>query len=247
MLIIPAIDIRGGKCVRLFQGDYHQETVYAQDPAAMAKKWVSQGARFLHVVDLDGAREGIPRNRATILAIARESPVPVQAGGGIRDLATIHDYLSSGVERVILGTAAFASPDFLKAASDRWPGRIAVDIAAKAGRAVISGWTEETSIAAADLARKCERLGASAIIYTDALRDGTQKGINLKDTRKLARSLKVPVIASGGVSTLEDIRALLPLEKDGVKGVIVGRALYAGTLKLPEAIGLSEGKSGDAG
>jgi phosphoribosylformimino-5-aminoimidazole carboxamide ribotide isomerase len=247
MLIIPAIDIRGGKCVRLFQGDYHQETVYGPNPAAMAKKWVSQGARFLHVVDLDGAREGVPRNRAAILAIAQKSPVPVQTGGGIRDLATIHDYLSSGVQRVILGTAAFASPDFLKAACDRWPGRISVDIAAKAGRAAVSGWTEETSIAAADLARKCEGLGASAIIYTDILRDGTQKGINLKDTQELASSLKVPVIASGGVSTLEDLRALLPLEKDGVKGVIVGRALYAGTLKLPEAIRLSEGKAGDAG
>jgi len=243
MLIIPAIDIRGGKCVRLFQGDYGKETVYGEDPAAMAEKWVSQGARFLHVVDLDGAREGAPRNRASIQAIARKSSVPVEVGGGIRDLPSIEDYLSSGIERVILGTAAFASPDFLKAACDRWPGRIAVDIAAKAGKAAVSGWTEETPTSAADLARRCERLGASAIIYTDILRDGTQKGVNLRDTREVARSLKVPVIASGGVSTLEDIQALLPLEEDGVKGVIVGRALYAGTLNLPEAIRITEKKA----
>ncbi len=240
MLIIPAIDIRGGKCVRLFQGDYDQETVYGEDPAAMAEKWVSQGARFLHMVDLDGAREGVPRNRATIQAIARKSSVPVEVGGGIRDLPAIEDYLSSGIERVILGTAAFASPDFLKASCDRWPGRIAVDIAAKSGKAAVSGWTEATPISAADLARKCERLGASTIIYTDILRDGTQKGVNLKDTREVARSLKIPVIASGGVSTIGDIHALLPLQKDGVKGLIVGRALYAGTLNLSEAIRIAE-------
>ncbi len=240
MLIIPAIDIRGGKCVRLFQGDYDQETVYGEDPAAMAEKWVSQGARFLHMVDLDGAREGVPRNRATIQAIARKSSVPVEVGGGIRDLPAVEDYLSSGIERVILGTAAFASPDFLKASCDRWPGRIAVDIAAKSGKAAVSGWTEATPISAADLARKCERLGASTIIYTDILRDGTQKGVNLKDTREVARSLKIPVIASGGVSTIGDIHALLPLQKDGVKGLIVGRALYAGTLNLSEAIRIAE-------
>jgi phosphoribosylformimino-5-aminoimidazole carboxamide ribotide isomerase len=236
MLIIPAIDIRGGKCVRLFQGDYGKETVYGEDPAAMAEKWVSQGARFLHVVDLDGAREGVPRNRTAIEAIARKSSVPVEVGGGIRDLAAVEDYFSSGIERVILGTAAYSNPDFLKAACDRWPGRIAVDIAAKLGKAAVSGWTEEIPISAADLARKCEELGAAVIIYTDIQRDGTQKGVNRRDTRKLARSLKIPIIASGGVSTLEDIQALLPLEKDGVKGVIVGRALYAGTLNLPEAL-----------
>jgi len=242
MLIIPAIDIRGGKCVRLFQGDYRKETVYGEDPGAMAEKWVSQGARFLHLIDLDGAREGVPRNRVTIQAIARKSPVPVEVGGGIRGLSTIETYLSSGIDRVILGTAAYADPDFLKKCCDRWPGRIAVDIAAKAGKAAVSGWTEATSISAADLARKCEKLGASVIIYTDIQRDGTQVGVNLKDTREVARSLKVPVIASGGVSTLEDIQALLPLEKDGVKGVIVGRALYTGTLNLSDAIRITEEK-----
>ena len=236
MLIIPAIDIRGGKCVRLFQGDYGKETVYGEDPSAMAEKWISLGARFLHVVDLDGAREGLPRNRTAIQAIARKSSVPVEVGGGIRDLAAIEDYFSSGIDRVILGTAAYSNPDFLKAACDRWPGRIAVDIAAKLGKAAVSGWTEGTHISALDLARKCEELGAAVIIYTDIQRDGTQQGVNRRDTRKVARSLKIPVIASGGVSTLEDIQALLPLEKDGVTGVIVGRALYAGTLSLPEAL-----------
>ncbi len=242
MLIIPAIDIRGGKCVRLFQGDYGKETVYGEDPLAMAEKWASQGALFLHVVDLDGAREGFPRNRAIIQSVVRKSSMPVEVGGGIRDLSAVEDYLSSGVERVILGTAAYANPEFLKAACNRWPGRIAVDIAAKQGRAAVSGWTEETQISAASLAGKCEKLGASLIIYTDIQRDGTQKGINLRETREVARSLKIPVIASGGVSTLEDVQALLPLEKDGVQGVIVGRALYAGTLKLPDAIRMAEKK-----
>lgn len=236
MVIIPAIDIRGGKCVRLFQGDYGKETVYGEDPSAMAERWISQGAQFLHFVDLDGAREGVPRNSAAIRAIARKSSVPVEVGGGIRDLAAIEDYFSSGVERVILGTAAYSNPDFLRAACARWPGRIAVDIAAKLGKAAVSGWTEETPVSAADLAQKCEKLGAAVVIYTDIQRDGTQEGINWRDTREVARSLQIPVIASGGVSTLEDIRALLPLEKDGVTGVIVGRALYAGTLNLPEAI-----------
>ncbi|MGD0623428.1 MAG: 1-(5-phosphoribosyl)-5-[(5-phosphoribosylamino)methylideneamino]imidazole-4-carboxamide isomerase [Thermodesulfobacteriota bacterium] len=242
MLIIPAIDIRGGKCVRLFQGDYGQETVYGEDPMAMAERWMDQGAQFLHLVDLDGAREGIPRNKEVIQAIVERSFVPVQVGGGIRDLATVDEYLSLGVCRVILGTVAFTDPRFLQEACAKWPERVAVDIAAKEGKAAISGWIRETEVLAIDLARRCEELGASEIIYTDVLRDGTQKGLNLRAIREVARVLKIPVIASGGISTIEDIKALQPLEQEGVSGVIVGRALYAGTLKLPQAITLAEGK-----
>ena len=240
MLIIPAIDIRGGKCVRLFQGDYGKETVYGDDPVEMARRWVKQGAKFLHLVDLDGAREGIPVNKVTIRAITKGSPVPVEVGGGIRDMDALDDYLSSGISRVILGTAAIAHPRFLEEACQKWPGRVALDIAAKGGKATISGWVRETELQAVDLARKCEALGIAAIIFTDVLRDGTQKGVNLEATREVARAVRIPLIASGGVSTIEDVRALLPFEKEGIRGVIVGRALYAGTLNLPEAIALAE-------
>ena len=244
MLIIPAIDIRGGRCVRLFQGNYGKETVYGEDPAAMAEQWIVQGARFLHLVDLDGAREGVPGNKEIIQTIARKAPVPVQVGGGIRELATIEEYFSSGVSRVILGTAAYANPHFLREACKKWPGRLAVDIAAKGGKVAVAGWTKDTEILAVDLARRCEEMGAAVIIYTDIQRDGTQKGINLQDTREVARAVKIPLIASGGVSTPEDIEALLPLEGDGVIAVIVGRALYGGTLKLPEAIARTGRKGG---
>ncbi len=243
MLIIPAIDIRGGKCVRLFQGDYGKETVYGDDPASMAERWTSQGARFLHVVDLDGAREGGPRNRLAIRAILEKASVPVEVGGGIRNLASAEDYLSSGAHRVILGTAAISDPAFLREACRRWPGRVAVDVAARKGMAAAAGWTEGTEIRAVDLARRCEEDGAAAVIYTDVQRDGAQRGINLEETRQVARAVRIPVIASGGVSTLADIEALLPLEGDGVVAVIVGRALYAGTLQLPEAIARAGNKA----
>lgn len=241
MLIIPAVDIKSGKCVRLFQGDYDQETVYGEDPLAMAERWIKEGASFLHIVDLDGARDGFPVNKRIIAEILSHSPVPVQIGGGIRTLETIEEYLSLGAKRVILGTAAITNLLFLEQACRRWPDRIAVDIAAKMGKVVISGWQRETDLSAIELARKCQDKGAAIIIYTDILRDGTQKGINLTATRAVAAGLKIPVIASGGISTLADLEALLPLEKEGVCGVIIGRALYAGTLKLPEALALTKG------
>jgi len=202
----------------------------------MADRWIAQGAKFLHLVDLDGARDGVPVNKAIIQTIAKKAPVPVQVGGGIRDLATIEEYLSAGVCRVILGTAASANPHFFQEACQKWPGRLAVDIAAKSGKVAVAGWTKDTDLLAVDLARRCEEMGAAVIVYTDIQRDGTQKGINLHDTREVARAVKIPLIASGGVSTLKDIEALLPLEGDGVIALIVGRALYAGTLKLQEAI-----------
>jgi phosphoribosylformimino-5-aminoimidazole carboxamide ribotide isomerase len=242
MLIIPAIDLRGGKCVRLFQGVYGKETVYGEDPMAMAGRWIGEGARYLHVVDLDGAREGTPVNRQVILDIVKNSSIPVEVGGGIRSLEAMDDYLSHGVDRVILGTAAYAKPHFLNAACQTWPGRVAVDIAARNGRAAIWGWTEETEISALELAGRCQVSGAAAVVYTDVLRDGTRLGVNIPATCELARALSIPVIASGGVSTLADIEALLPLEKDGVVGVITGRALYEGTLNLAEAIAIAKAK-----
>ncbi len=244
MLIIPAIDIRGGKCVRLFQGDYGKETLYADDPVEMARRWIAEGAAFLHLVDLDGAREGAPRNREVIGRILKASTVPVQIGGGIRSLADIEGYFSSGAERIILGTAAYGDPALLAEACRRWPGRIAVDIAVRGGNAAVSGWARETDMPALMLAKNCASLGASWAVYTDILRDGAQKGINVEGTRNFARALRIPVIASGGVSTIDDIASLLPLEPDGVRAVIVGRALYAGTLDLREAISLTKKEKG---
>ncbi|MCX5907812.1 MAG: 1-(5-phosphoribosyl)-5-[(5-phosphoribosylamino)methylideneamino]imidazole-4-carboxamide isomerase [Deltaproteobacteria bacterium] len=236
MLIIPAIDIRGGKCVRLIQGNYSRETVYGEDPALMADRWIAEGAEYLHVVDLDGAREGIPRNKGKIREIVKRVKIPVEVGGGIRDLATVEEYLSSGLKRVILGTAAFVDPLFLETACSRWPGSIAVDIAAKNGYVAIAGWEQETGVRAVDWAEKCASSGAAVIIYTDVLRDGTQQGVNIQATKEMAQALSIPVIASGGISSLKDIQALCPLEKEGVVGAIVGKALYDGSLSLPEAI-----------
>ncbi|MBI4496092.1 MAG: 1-(5-phosphoribosyl)-5-[(5-phosphoribosylamino)methylideneamino]imidazole-4-carboxamide isomerase [Deltaproteobacteria bacterium] len=242
MLIIPALDLAGGKCVRLIQGDFSRETVFGPDPEAMARRWINGGARYLHLVDLDGAREGIPRNREVIGAILEGSPIPVQVGGGIRDLKAAAHYLEAGARRVILGTAAFADPFFLTEACRRWPGQVAAGIDARAGRVALSGWTRQADISAVELARRCEEAGAAVIVYTDILRDGTGRGLNLSATGEMARLLTIPLIASGGISALQDIRDLLPLEKDGVCGVIVGRALYTGTLRLREALALAEGE-----
>lgn len=243
MLIIPAIDIRGGKCVRLFQGDYGQETVYAENPLEVAERWIDQGAQFLHLVDLDGAREGSPVNKGLVQAIAEKSRVPLQVGGGIRDLTTVDEYLSAGVRRVVLGTAAYANPQFLRETCARWPGRVAVDIAAKNGKIAVSGWVQETELLAMDWARRCATLGAAVIIYTDILRDGTQQGVNVQATREVARAVNIPVVASGGVHTIDDIEALRPLEGEGVCGIIIGRALYAGTISLQEAMDRAAGKT----
>ena len=241
MIIIPAVDLKNGKCVRLLQGRMDQETVFSDDPAAMALRWEREGAEMLHVVDLDGAIAKSPRNLAAIREIRGRLQIPMEVGGGIRTLDTVRRYVEMGVDKVVIGTEAIRNPDLVKAACEAFPGRVVIGIDAKNGRVAIEGWTETTGTLAVDLARRFEGCGVAAINFTDIQRDGMQTGVNLEATRRLAEALSIPVVASGGVSTLEDIRALLPLADAGVTGVIVGRALYAGSLDLPAAIRLLRG------
>ena len=236
MIIIPALDLKDGRCVRLSQGRMDQETVYSEDPVQMARHWESKGAERLHVVDLNGAVKGIPFHQSLIWDIVQSLHIPVEVGGGIRDLETMESYLSSGVEWVNLGTAAFSNRQLVEEACRRFRKRIILGIDAKGGRVAIQGWKEEVSLGAIDLARQFEGMGVSAIIFTDIERDGMETGLNSEMTRMLAQSTSIPVIASGGVSRIEDIEHLMELEADGVIGVIVGRALYTGRLDLEKAI-----------
>lgn len=239
MIIIPAIDIKGGKCVRLFQGEMDRETVFSDDPASMARRWADEGAEMIHVVDLDGAVEKRPRNLETIGRIVEEAGrVPVQVGGGIRDVETLEMYLDMGADRVVIGSAAIYDPDMVKKACRRFPGKIVVGIDAKNGKVAIEGWTKTTEMAAPDLGKQFEDAGVAAINFTDIERDGMQTGPNIEATRDLARALTIPVVASGGVSCLDDIRRLAALETDGVTGIITGRALYEGALDLRSAMEL---------
>ncbi len=242
MVIIPAIDIKDGQCVRLYQGDMDRETVYYESPVDAARQWVEQGAELLHVVDLNGAVEGHPVHKQEVAAICTGLDVPVELGGGLRSLESVEEAMEAGVERVVIGTAAYESQDFLRSLCKRFPGKIVVSIDARGGRVAIRGWQKETSMDAVDLARRCERDGASRIIYTDISRDGTALGLNFDETSRLAHALKIPVIASGGVASLEDIRRLQDLEKDGVEGVIIGRALYSEAFSLREAIAVTRKK-----
>lgn len=242
MIVIPAVDLKDGRCVRLSQGRMDRESVYSEHPVEMAMHWESQRAERLHVVDLNGAVMGKPFHRSLIKEIARSVHIPIEVGGGIRDLATIEDYLSSGVRWVILGTAAFQSRPLIEEACHRFPGRIVLGIDAKGGKVAIQGWNEVVSLEAIDLAKEFEGMGLSAIIFTDIERDGMATGLNFESTKRLARSTLIPVIASGGVSRIEDIEHLLDLEQDGVIGVIVGRALYTGQVDLEEAIRLTNRK-----
>lgn len=241
MLIIPAIDIKDGRCVRLFQGDLERETVYFQNPLEAARHWVNEGATLIHVVDLNGAVEGRPVHTREVKTICGEAGVAVELGGGLRTLEAIQQALDLGVQRVVIGTKAAEDRAFLRAACQKFPGRVVVAIDALEGKVAIKGWKERISLDAIELAQRCEADGASRIIYTDISRDGTRAGINIDETLKVARSVQIPTIASGGVATLVDIRRLIPLEGDGVEGVIVGRALYSGSIKLKQAITLSHG------
>jgi len=247
MLIIPAIDIKDGRCVRLFQGEMDKETVYFESPLDAARHWVSEGATFIHIVDLNGAVKGRPVHTREVAAICQQPGLSVELGGGLRSLEAVEAALALGVSRVVIGTAAYDNAEFLRALCKKFPERIVVGIDARQGKVAVKGWKETTSMDAVALAKRCEQAGASRIIYTDISRDGTREGVNLDETLKIARAVRIPIIASGGVATLDDIRRLMPLEKEGVEGVIVGRALYAGAFALGEAITASPPASSNRG
>jgi phosphoribosylformimino-5-aminoimidazole carboxamide ribotide isomerase len=241
VILYPAIDLKGGQCVRLLRGEMSAATVYNEDPAAQAKSFVAAGCRWLHVVDLDGAFAGKPMNAAAVAAIVAAAGVPVQLGGGIRDRATIERWLAQGVTRVVLGTAALRDPDLVKAACRVHPGKVAVGIDARQGRVAVEGWAKSSDMTALDLALAFEDAGVAAIIYTDIERDGALTGVDADATAALARRLTTPVIASGGVAGLADLAALKAHETAGIAGVICGRALYDGRLDLGQALALLQG------
>lgn len=237
MLLIPAIDLKDGHCVRLKQGDMEQSTTFGEDPAAMARRWVDAGARRLHLVDLNGAFAGKPKNFSAIKAILKEvgNDIPVQLGGGIRDLDTIEKYLDAGLRYVIIGTAAVKNPGFLKDACTAFGGHIIVGLDAKDGKVATDGWSKLTGHEVADLGQKFQDWGVESIIYTDIGRDGMLSGINIEATVKLAQALTIPVIASGGLGGMQDIEQLCAVESEGVQGVICGRAIYSGDLDFAAA------------
>ena len=237
MILIPAIDLKDGHCVRLIQGDMDQATTFSEDPAAMAQSWLDKGARRLHLVDLNGAFAGKPQNFAAIKSILKAvgGEIPVQLGGGIRDLDTIEKYIDGGLRYVIIGTAAVKNPGFLRDACSAFGGHIIVGLDAKDGKVATDGWSKLTRHDVIDMGKKFEDYGVESIIYTDIGRDGMLSGINIEATVKLAQALKIPVIASGGLSTMADIEALCAVEDEGVEGVICGRAIYSGDLDFAAA------------
>jgi phosphoribosylformimino-5-aminoimidazole carboxamide ribotide isomerase len=243
MLIIPAIDLKDGRCVRLEQGDMSTAMVFSDDPGKTAAHWAGQGARRLHVVDLNGAFAGKPRNEPAIKAIlqAVDSDIPVQVGGGIRDLETIERYLDDGVSYVIIGTAAVKNPGFLHEACDAFPGHIMVGLDAKDGKVATDGWSKLTGHDVVDLAKRFQDYGVEAVIYTDIGRDGMMKGVNVEATVKLAQALTIPVFASGGLNGLDDVKRLREVEGEGIAGAITGRAIYEGRLDFAAAQALADG------
>jgi phosphoribosylformimino-5-aminoimidazole carboxamide ribotide isomerase len=246
MLIIPAIDLKDGHCVRLKQGLMEDATVFSEDPAAMARHWVDKGGRRLHLVDLNGAFAGKPVNEAAIKAIVAEvgSEIPIQLGGGIRDLETIERYLDNGISYVIIGTAAVKNPGFLHEACDAFPGHVMVGLDAKDGKVAVDGWSKLTGHDVVDLAKRFEGYGVEAVVYTDIGRDGMLTGVNIEATVALARNLRIPVIASGGVTNLDDVKRLCAVEDEGIMGTITGRAIYEGTLDFAAAQALADELNG---
>ncbi len=243
MLLIPAIDLKDGKCVRLRQGRMDDETVFSEDPVTVARRWVDAGARRLHLIDLNGAFAGRPVNGDVICEIVEACPdVPVQVGGGIRDDDTIQAYLEFGVQYVILGTKAVSAPHFVADVCAEFPGHIIVGLDAKNGKVAIDGWSKLSHHDVMDMAKHFEDDGVEAIIYTDISRDGMMSGVNIETTKTLAQGLTIPVIASGGITNLDDIVALCEIESDGVMGAVMGRALYEGTIDLAEAQKLADSK-----
>ena len=242
MLIIPAIDIKDGQCVRLRQGDMKSATVFSDDAGAMARHWVDAGAKRLHVVDLNGAFAGKPKNEAAIKAIvgAVSNDIPIQLGGGIRDLETIERYLDDGITYIVIGTAAVKNPGFLHEACDAFPGHIIVGLDARDGKVATDGWSKLTGHDVIDLAKRFQDYGVEAVIYTDIGRDGMMTGINIEATVSLAKALTVPVIASGGLNSLDDVKRLCAVEDEGIVGAVTGRAVYEGTLDFKKALALAE-------
>jgi phosphoribosylformimino-5-aminoimidazole carboxamide ribotide isomerase len=243
MIVIPAIDLREGRCVRLSQGDFRRVETYGEDPVSMASLWKEKGAERLHVVDLDGSLEGCPTQKEIIAEIVLKTGLPKEVGGGIRNMKTVEAYLKSGVRWVILGTAALKDPLFVKEACREFPGQVILGIDASEGRVAVNGWTKKTYEAPDRLALRFAADNPAAVIYTDISRDGMESGLNKEATVALAKAIGIPVIASGGVATLSDIEQLLPLEKHGIIGVVVGKALYTGGLSLAEAIACAKQKS----
>jgi phosphoribosylformimino-5-aminoimidazole carboxamide ribotide isomerase len=236
MQIIPAIDLKDGRCVRLFQGEMDRETVYFENPVEAAHHWLAEGATFLHIVDLNGAVEGRPIHTKEVAAICQLPGLAVELGGGLRSVAAVDAAFALGIKRVVIGTAAYDNAEFLRTLCTKYPGKIIVGIDARRGKVAVKGWKETTAMDAVELAQRCEGDGAARIIYTDISRDGTRDGINLAETLKIARAVQIPIIASGGVATLDDIRRLLPLQQEGVEGVIVGKALYAVAFSFKDAL-----------
>jgi len=236
MLLLPAIDLKDGQCVRLRQGRMEDSTVFSDSPVDTATRWVEAGAKRLHLVDLNGAFDGIPVNNNAVEAIARKFPdLPIQIGGGIRDAETVQAYLDAGVSYCIIGTKAVQDPEFVKDLCQQFPGHIIVGIDAKNGMVATDGWAEVSSVSAIDLAKQFEKAGVVAIIYTDISRDGMMQGVNVDATVELAKSINIPVIASGGVTNMDDIKALCAVEDAGIMGTILGRSIYEGTIDLAEA------------